>query len=195
MSCYLRSRVAGQTVFFTVRLAAEGSSLLTDEVERLRVAVRQTQAERPFGVAAWVVLPDHMHCLWTLPEGDADHPVRWGAIKARFSMDLRRAGFTPPPRQPMVKSGRHGGVNPARYSDKGEVAIWQRRYWEHHIRNDEDFADHVRYCWVNPVKHGFVERPEDWPFSSVHRDIRSGLYQPGYESGSIVPRFAEGVPG
>jgi putative transposase len=170
MSEYRRIRVPGASVFFTVCLAEAGSRLLVDEVERLRVAVRQTMAERPFGVRAWVVLPDHMHCVWDLPEGDADYAVRWGAIKARFSMDLRRAGFTPPPRRPVVMSGRYCGVNPALRRDKGEVAIWQRRFWEHHCRTEADVAECVRYCWINPVKHGLAERPEDWPYSSYVRD-------------------------
>ena len=170
MSCYLRPRVPGGTIFFTVCLAEAGSSLLVDEVERLRVAVRRTMAERPFRVRAWVVLPDHMHCVWDLPEGDADYSVRWGAIKARFSQDLRRAGFTPPPRRPQVISGRYGGVNPALRLHKGEVAIWQRRFWEHHVRGTEDLAACVQYCWQDPVTHGLAARPQDWPWSSYHRD-------------------------
>src|SRR6056297_806068 len=93
---------------FTVALAARGSRVLVDEVGRLREAVRMTRAERPFEIDAWVVLPDHLHCVWTLPAGDADYSVRWGAIKARFSMSCRRAGFTPP-----APVGReNGGVNP-----------------------------------------------------------------------------------
>ena len=96
MPDYVRPKVAGARVFFTVALAARGSVVLVEEVDRLRDAVRMTRAERPFGIDAWVVLPDHLHCVWTLPAGDADYSVRWGAIKARFSMSCRRAGFTPP---------------------------------------------------------------------------------------------------
>lgn len=158
MSDYRRIRVPGGTVFFTVCLAEAGSRLLVDEVERLRVAVRQVMAERPFGVRAWVVLPDHMHCVWDLPEGDADYSVRWGAIKARFSME--------------VPVGRRRDSHILRR----EKGVWQRRFWEHHCRTEEDAAECVRYCWINPVKHGLVERPEDWPWSSVHREIRLGTY-------------------
>jgi len=172
MSHYLRPKVSGARVFFTVALARRGSSLLVDEIMRLRQAVRITKAERPFDIDAWVVLPDHIHAVWTLPKGDTDFSTRWGAIKARFSMSARRAGFTPPPRLPIVTSGRYAGVNPGLRQDKGEVAIWQRRFWEHHIRDEADYWAHVRYCWMNPVKHGFVTRPEAWQYSSVHRDAR-----------------------
>ncbi len=165
-------------MFFTVALAQRGSSLLVDEIVRLREAVRVTKAERPFEIDAFVVLPDHVHCVWTLPKGDADFSTRWRLIKSRFSMSVRRAGFTPPPRLPVVASGRFAGVNPGLRHDKGEVGIWQRRFWEHHIRDEADYWAHVRYCWMNPVKHGFVARPEEWRYSSVHRDTR---YMPGMD--------------
>jgi putative transposase len=152
MSSYLRPRVPGGTVFFTVGLAEKGSSLLVDEVARLRVAVRLTMAERPFRARAWVVLPDHMHCVWDLPEGDADYSVRWGAIKARFSRGLPE-----------------GHVRDSHVLRR-EKGIWQRRFWEHQCRGEADIAAAVRFCWVNPVRHGLVERPQDWPYSSVRRD-------------------------
>jgi len=114
--------------------------------------VAKTLSERPFRIDAWVILPDHMHCVWTLPPGDRDYPVRWRLIKSRFSREL--------PTGPLRASHRA----------RQERGIWQRRYWEHHIRDDADFAAHVRYCWHNPVKHGLAARPEDWPWSSFHRD-------------------------
>lgn len=191
MSCYRRLRVPGASVFFTVRLAARGSSLLTDEITRLRAAVRATRDERPFDILAWVVLPDHMHCIWKMPAGDADYSTRWGAIKGRFSRDVRRAGFTPPPRLPMVRSGRHAGVNPGLRQGKGEVAIWQRRFWEHHIRGPADFETHMRYCCNDPVQHGLVERAMDWPYSSIHRDVRSGLVSPEWSDAAPVGEFGE----
>ena len=171
MSTYRGPKVSGATVFFTVALAERGSTLLVDEVARLREAARGTKAERPFGIDAWVVLPDHLHAVWTLPAGDGDHSTRWGAIKARFTMAVRRAGVTPPDRLPVVASGRYAGVNPG-LRHEGEVAIWQRRFWDHHIRDEADYRAHVRYCWMNPVKHEFVDRPEGWRVSSVHRDRR-----------------------
>ena len=170
MSRYRRIDVPGGTYFFTVNLAVRGSDLLVRRVEVLREAVRVTKAERPFRIEAWVVMPDHLHAVWTLPEGDANFSVRWGAIKARFSMGVRRAGFTPPDRLPQVQTGEFAGVNPGLRSDKGGLAVWQRRFWEHCIRDAEDFAAHVDYCHWNPVKHGYVARPEDWAWSSVHRE-------------------------
>ena len=170
MPTYLRPRIPGATVFFTVCLADRSAATLTDHVDALRAAVAQTRAERPFTIDAFVVLPDHLHAIWTLPEGDADYSVRWGAIKARFSVAARRAGFTPPP-----PTGRgNGGVNPA-LRRKGEVGLWQPRFWEHHIRNDADLSEHLRYCWWNPVKHGLAAHPEGWPWSSVHRERRCGM--------------------
>ena len=172
MPNYIRPKVAGSTVFFTVVLAQRGGDLLVREVGRFREAVAVTLRERPVEIEAWVVLPDHLHAVWTMPEGDRDYSRRWGAIKARFSMSMRRAGFTPPP--PIGRA--NGGVNPA-LRRKGEVGLWQPRFWEHHIRDQADFDAHVRYCWGNPVKHGFVEKAADWPYSSIHRDIRLGLVE------------------
>ncbi len=103
MSCYIRPHAPGACVFFTVALADRRSDLLVCEIDRLRAAVRATRVERPFHVDALVVLPDHLHCVWTLPEGDRDFSTRWGAIKARFVMSLRRAGFSPPPGLPVVR--------------------------------------------------------------------------------------------
>jgi len=181
MSNYIRPHIPGACVFFTVALADRGSRLLVDQIGLLRRAVARTRAERPFQIDAWVVLPDHLHCVWTLPEGDADFSTRWGAIKARFVMQVRRAGFTPPSELPVVRTGRFAGLKPGLRVAKREVAIWQRRFWEHYIRDQTDFAAHIRYCWINPVKHGFVERPEDWPYSSVHRDARDGRFVPGMD--------------
>ncbi len=160
-------------MFFTVALAQRGSRLLVDEVGALRVAVRATLMERPFGIEAFVVLPDHLHAVWRLPQGDADFATRWGAIKARFSMGLPE-----------------GRVR-ASHITRREKGIWQRRYWEHHIRDAADYEAHVRYCWGNPVKHGLVERPVDWPYSSIHRDIRLGRVEPEWASEVLEGEFGE----
>ena len=158
MSNYLRPKVTGARIFFTVCLAEEGSDLLTREVAALRRAVAVTKAERPFSIAAWVVLPDHMHCVWEMPAGDRDFGTRWGAIKARFTREVTGAvGWNPTLRR-----------SPSKIA-KGDAGIWQRRFWEHHLRDDRDFAMHVDHCHFNPVKHGLVARPEDWAFSSIHR--------------------------
>lgn len=146
----LRPRISGATIFFTVNLADRSSRLLVDDIDGLRQVVIKTRRERPFTIDAWVVLPDHMHCVWTLPEGDSDYATRWRLIKIRFS--------------------RRHPVGPRRESHiaRNERGIWQRRFWEHHIRNAEDYEAHIRYCWMNPVKHGYVETPEDWPFSTIN---------------------------
>ena len=189
MPHYLRPHVTGASIFFTVALADRSSRLLVEKIDLLRASVRATRAERPFAIDAWVVLPDHLHCVWTLPAGDAEFSVRWGAIKARFTRALDatgRVGFHPT----MPEDGLPGpvGCNPTLRSAskvaKGEAGIWQRRFWEHHIRDEADFAAHVRYCWINPVKHGFVERAADWPYSSIHRDMRAGRVEPEW-SGAI----------
>ncbi|WP_102226086.1 REP-associated tyrosine transposase [Acidimangrovimonas sediminis] len=150
MSQYRRPVVPGGTVFFTVCLAQRGSWLLVDEIERLRAAVRDTRAAQPFRIDAWVVLPDHLHCIWTLPEGVEDFSRRWAGIKARFSRGLP-AG----PRRPS-------------HVRRGEKGIWQRRFREHQIRHPAELALHLRYCHLNPVRHGLVESPDDWPYSSIH---------------------------
>ena len=172
MSNYIRIRRPGATIFFTVNLAERGSPVLVDNIEVLREAVMATRAERPFKIDAAVVMPDHLHMVWTLPEGDDAYSVRWGAIKSRFTMGLRRAGVGMPTGLREVRSGRYAGLKPGLREDKRESAVWQRRFWEHHIRDAADYRAHVEYCWMNPVKHGYVERPEDWAFSSYRRDVR-----------------------
>jgi putative transposase len=132
----------GGTFFFTVNLLDRRSHLLVTQIDALRDAVRQARANAPFRIDAWVVLPDHMHRLWTLPGGDADFPSRWRAIKIAFSKSLP----TGERRSPVMIT-------------RGERGIWQRRYWEHTIRDDRDFAAHMDYTHFNPVKHGLAEHP------------------------------------
>ncbi len=155
MSRYLRPRLNGASIFFTVCIARRGSSLLIDNVAILREAVRATKLERPFHIDAWVVLPDHLHCVWTLPEQDADYSTRWSVIKARVSRALPRT----PQRASHVARREHG--------------FWQRRFWEHHLRTPADKRAAIEYCWNNPVKHGLVECPEHWDCTSWHRENRA----------------------
>ena len=157
MTAYRRVRVPGATYFFTLCLEDRLSSALTDHADALRAAFLKTQAERPFYCDAIVVLPDHLHAIWTLPEGDTDFSTRWRLIKARF---VRETGLS--------------GLRRRSHLKKGERGVWQRRFWEHAIRDEADHRAHVEYCWANPVRHGLVVRPVDWPFSSIHRDIRAG---------------------
>ena len=155
MPNYRRPKVTGATIFFTVCLDDRQSDRLVREVELLRDAVRRTCAERPFESLAWVVLPDHLHCIWRLPVADRDFSTRWSVIKARFSLSVPPEGC-----RPNIARRRRG--------------LWQHRFWEHHIRDEQDLMAHVRYCWLNPVKHGLVADPADWPYSSIHRDLRLG---------------------
>ena len=159
MPNYRRHRVPGGTYFFTVNLLERKRSLLVDEIESLCAAVRKVRAAQPFAIDCWVVLPDHMHSVWTLPPGDADYSSRWKAIKIAFSKS------TP-------KSETLSAVRLA----KGERGIWQRRFWAHTIRDDVDYARHVDYVHFNPVKHGHVTRVHEWPYSSFLRFVAAGVY-------------------
>ncbi len=157
MSNYRRAWVPGGTYFFTVNLLDRRQRLLTEHADALRDAFRRTRAERPFELLAIVVLPEHLHCLWRLPAGDADNASRWRSIKARFSRALPT-----------------GEGRSARRRAKNERGIWQRRYWEHLIRDERDLQAHVDYIHINPVKHGHAARAVDWPYSSFHRYVRRG---------------------
>lgn len=138
MTQYRRTVIAGGQYFFTVNCAErKENQLLTDNIDLLRTVFRQVKAERPFVIDAIVVLPKHLHCIWTLPTGDADYKTRWSLIKAGFSRAI--------PTQERRSASR---------IKRGERGIWQRRYWEHMIRDDTDFRQHVDYIHWNPVKHG-----------------------------------------
>jgi putative transposase len=154
---YRRSNAEGSTYFFTVNLADRSGHLLAEKVDDLRFAVRTVKERHPFEIVAWVVLPDHLHAVWALPPGDADFPMRWALIKAGFSRRIERTETI--------------GASRLR---KGERGIWQRRFWEHRIRDESDLARHVDYVHINPVKHGHAARASDWPYSSIHRYIRNG---------------------
>ena len=151
MVLYRRNRVAGGCYFFTVTLHDRRQRYLTDHVDLLREAFRVVMARKPFTIDAIVILSEHLHCIWTLPAGDDDYPARWQAIKAHFVRALAKRGIT------------------AATQADGGAGIWQRSYWEHTLRDDEDVANHVQYIHYNPVKHSLVERAEDWPYSSLRR--------------------------
>jgi putative transposase len=147
MSNYRRHYVPGGTWFFTVNLQNRQSDLLTRHIADLRAATATVKRSKPFTINAWVILPEHMHCIWTLPEGDSDFSARWRDIKKTFSRNIEM---------------RH---------------IWQPRFWEHTIRNEEDHRRHMDYIYINPVKHGYVSNVIDWPFSTFHRDVREDYIQ------------------
>ena len=159
MTEYRRNFVTGGSYFFTVALADRSRPLLVDHIDTLREAFRKVKTDYPFSLDAVVILPEHLHCIWTLADGDADYPDRWRRIKAAFSRRL-------PDGHPRSDSK----------IAKGERGIWQRRYWEHTLRDEEDWRRHLDYLHYNPVKHGHVNQVSDWPYSSFHRYVRMGLY-------------------
>lgn len=154
---YRRNLVAGGTYFFTITLQDRRSSFLIDHIDALRSALRQIRGDRPFVIDAIVVLPEHFHMMRTLPSHDADYSGRMCAIKSRFTQSLVR---------------RDAAI---RRNEKGEYNLWQRRFWEHTIRGDDDYQRHVDYIHYNPVKHGYVEKVCDWQYSSFHRYVRKGF--------------------
>ncbi len=156
MSNYRRAHIPGGTFFFTLTLADRSSDLLVRNIDRLRDVYRSVQERHPFESVAMCVLPDHLHAIWSLPSGDSDFAMRWNLIKGGFSRGLLS----------MLRS-------PSKIA-KREKGIWQRRYWEHVIRDDADLARHVDYIHFNPVKHGLVQRVCDWPHSSFHQFVKRG---------------------
>ena len=163
MSHYRRAFVPGGTFFFTVVTYRRQPWLVEPDARAaLRDALTRCRATRPFAVDAWVLMPDHLHAVWTLPPGDADYSTRCAQIKRTVSVllaDRKRADW----------------VNDSKRSHR-ESTLWQRRFFEHTIRDDADFARCVDYAHSNPVKHGLVDRVADWPWSTFHRYVKSGVY-------------------
>jgi len=156
---YRRARNAGGTFFFTVNLAERNKTLLIDHIDLLRQSVKLTKINHPFIIDAMVILPEHLHTIWTLPVNDADFSTRWRLIKSNFSREL--------PKTEQINAAR---------KKKSERGIWQHRFWEHQIRDEVDYQRHMDYIYYNPVKHGYVKCVKDWPFSSFHRDVENGIY-------------------
>jgi putative transposase len=160
MPNYRRAFMPGGTWFFTVNLLRRhNNDLLVREVGLLRDTVRKVRVRHPFHIDAWVVLPEHLHAVLTLPPGDTDFGLRWRLIKSGFSRALPKTEY-------------RSGVR----RKAGERGIWQRHYWEHLIRDDADYQRHVDYVHVNPLKHGYVRRVRDWPHSTFHRYVAGGIY-------------------
>ena len=158
MPRYRRAKIEGGIFFFTLALADRSSDLLVRHIDRLRQAYQAMQQRFPFETAAICILPEHIHALWQLPDGDDDFARRWSVFKSGFSRTFAAAQ-----------------TRSASKIAKREKGIWQRRYWEHIIRDDADFERHVNYIHYNPVKHGLVTRVADWPFSSFHRFVAQGI--------------------
>jgi putative transposase len=170
MPDYRRAWYPGGTYFFTVNLLQRhGNDLLVRHIDNLRESVRTVRQRHPFHIHGWVVLPEHLHCVMELPLGDADFATRWRLIKMGFSKALPR-------------TERVSRVRAAR----GERGIWQRRYWEHLIRDEADFRAHMDYVHINPVKHGWVDRVVDWPYSTFHRLVESGVYPADWAGGTLL---------
>jgi putative transposase len=171
---YRRNLIAGGTFFLTATLADRTSSALTNHVAALRMSIRLTRRQHPFTIDAVVVLPDHLHIIMTLPPNDADFPIRSSLIKRRFTTAIAKAGATVARRQ------------------NGELALWQRRFWEHTIRDETDYERHVDYIHFNPVKHSLVTRVRDWPYSSFHRFVRRGILPQDWAGDSSQHRASFG---
>jgi putative transposase len=154
---YRRNLLPGGTYFFTATLYNRHYHWLTEYIDELRHAFRKARNLHPFQIDAVVILPEHIHTIWTLPPSDADYPTRWKSLKAEFTRGLEKRGL------------------PLSHRKDGSALVWQRRYWEHTIRNDTDLNHHIDYIHFNPVKHGLVERVAAWPYSSFHRYVHQGL--------------------
>jgi putative transposase len=161
MATYRRLYHHGGCYFFTVNLANRHSQLLIEHIDLLKKSIRHVKQKHPFDIDAMVVLPEHLHCVWTLPKNDIDYSTRWRLIKSYFSYHLPY-------------------LNDEVYSDsrakKAERGIWQRRCWEHLIKNEDDYRAHIDYVHINPVKHKHVSRVCDWPYSSFHQWVKNGVY-------------------
>jgi putative transposase len=171
MTYYRRTRT-GNTFFFTLVTYHRRPILCHPTIRlTLRRAINDARKTRPFVINAWVLMPDHLHCVWTLPAGDSDFSTRWSLIKrsvSRFSPDV---ALDPNVRSASTRKHR-------------ESTIWQRRFWEHLVRDDVDFERHLDYTHYNPVRHGYVTRAVDWPYSTFHRYVRDGVYPIDWAGGA-----------
>jgi putative transposase len=167
MPNYRRAWHPGGTYFFTVNLLERsGNDLLVRHIDLLREAVKAVRHAHPFTIHAWVVLPEHLHCVIELPIGDEDFALRWRLIKSHFSKSL--------PKTELLSATR---------IRRGERGIWQRRFWEHLIRDEKDFSAHMDYVHINPLKHGLVKRVSDWPYSTFHLLVEQDVYLANWAGG------------
>jgi putative transposase len=164
MSEYRRSKTKGGTYFFTV-ITYRKQKFLCDDMVRtaLRNGIRKTQSNYPLTIDAWVLMPDHLHCIWTLPPDDANYGIRWSMIKQYVT---KTCGTVLNCEDLMTQSKKK----------RKESTIWQRRFWEHQIRDDKDYKSHMDYIHYNPVKHKLTACVNDWPYSTFHRFVKQGIY-------------------
>jgi putative transposase len=169
---YRRANVKGGTYFFTV-VTFNRIKIFSKpaEVSLLRNAIKKVMQKHPFKIDAFVLLPDHLHCIWTLPQHDSDYSTRWRLIKSYFSRNFnqRDVGW-------VEERNPTNEAHSASRQKKKEQAIWQRRFWEHLIRNQRDLNQHIEYIHYNPVKHGLVRAPVDWKYTSFHRYLDKGVF-------------------
>ena len=177
MPNYRRWYVPGGTYFFTLVTFHRRPFLASDQARTfLRDAIDEVRKEMPFQIVAWVLLPGHLHTVWTLPSGDSDYSERWKRIKGSFSKSHLAAG------------GSEGVRNRSRRRHR-EAAVWQRRFWEHTVADEDDLLSCVDYVHWNPVKHGLVSRVHDWPWSTFHRYVEAGQYTDGWGSTDPCPGY------
>jgi putative transposase len=177
---YRRVRVEGGTYFFTVVTHQRKPIFRNqEEIAFLAEAIDKIRARHPFEVDAQVILPDHLHTLWTLPEGDANFSKRWQLIKEAFTRSYVKRQLTPEQAE-----GRR---------DRGSQPVWQNRFWEHLVRDERDFSTHLDYIHLNPVQHGFVKSPCDWPHSTFQKWVERGIYEPNWGSDTLpeLPAWAK----
>ena len=179
MSNYRRSNTGGGTYFFTVNTHRRQPFLIDHDVRAaLRQGINQIRQTLPFTIDAWVLLPDHLHCIWSLPDVDADFSARWRIIKTVVT-------------QQCGERLNNASLLSRRRGKKGQSTLWQQRFWEHLIRDERDFAAHVDYIHWNPVKHGHVQRAMDWPYTSFHRFVRDGILPPAWAGEDVDGNFGE----
>ena len=176
MPNYIRNRVKGGCFFFTANLLERHQNLLlVEQIDLLRGVVRQVKSQHPFHIDGWVVLPEHMHFILTLPPGDDDYTTKIRLIKSYFSKNLPNTEYRSTVRQ-----------------KRGERGIWQRRFWEHSIRDEPDYIAHMDYLHYNPVKHGHVVQVKDWPYSTFHQLVKRQVYPENWGSNLIELETGEG---
>ena len=177
MSNYRRAAAKGGSYFFTL-VSYQRRNIFCDKAIRLalRQAIKTTQKKYPFNIDAWVLLPNHMHCIWTLPEEDNNFSQRWSLIKRKVSIECAQQYK----QQQLLTESK---------VKHRESTIWQRRFWEHQIRNQQDFNNHLDYIHYNPVKHNYCNSPSQWQYSTIHRYIKVGYY--AYNWGEQQPNFSD----
>lgn len=181
MPNYTRNFIPGGTFFFTVVTHDRRPWLCSDAARTsLRQAIDKVRRNLPFSIEAWVLLPDHLHCVWTLPSGDTDYSSRWRLIKGDVSKSC-------------ADELADGPLSPSRLKRR-ERGLWQRRFWEHTIKDEADFAAHCDYIHYNPVKHGHCASPREWPFSTFHGFVKSGVYGVDWGDG-VMAHLPEDIGG